>query len=170
MLIYWHNLSGGQKQRVALAKALANEPELLLLDEPFSNIDTFIKNELRRDLFTYLKTNNIACITATPDSEEALSFADNLLLIQNGKPEKVFNKIQTVYQAGVFGEVSVLPSGVFHSVSSSEEIILLPRQLKVSKNKNALQVTVKNRSLEEAIILFKLTGTGGISFLKIVKD
>ena len=74
------NLSGGQKQRVALAKALANEPKLILLDEPFSSIDTFRKNKLRRNLFSYLKEQGISCITATHDSDEALSFSDTLLI------------------------------------------------------------------------------------------
>jgi len=144
------NLSGGQKQRVALAKALANKPELLLLDEPFSNIDSFRKNRLKRTLYSYLKENNIACITATHDSDEALSYADQIILLKDGSievsgtPEFVYKSINTPYQAGFFGEVSLLPSSFFSFKSSSEEITLLPHQLKISEAKDAPQVTVKN--------------------------
>lgn len=138
------NLSGGQKQRVALAKALANKPELLLLDEPFSNIDTFRKNRLRRNLFSYLKEHGISCITATHDSSEALSFSETLLILKEGlissfgPTELIYNNISSVYEAGFFGEVTVLPTGTF----SSEEIILLPHQLMLSKEKTQLAVAV----------------------------
>ena len=81
------NLSGGQKQRVAIAKVIAKEPEVLLLDEPFSHIDNFRKNKLRRDLFRYLKLKNILCIVATHDTTDALSFADEILVIKDGKGE-----------------------------------------------------------------------------------
>ena len=139
------NLSGGQKQRVALAKALAKEPQLLLLDEPFSNIDTFRKNTLRRKLFGYLKDNNIACITATHDAEEALAFSDKILLLKDGKiekldtPENIYNALDNVYQAGFFGEVSIVPSGIL----SNDELILLPSQLQFSENETDFKVLVE---------------------------
>lgn len=78
-------LSGGQQQRIALAQVLAQEPKVLLLDEPFSHIDNFQKNTLRRDLFHHLKSSKITCLVATHDATDALSFADNVLVLKDGK-------------------------------------------------------------------------------------
>lgn len=78
-------LSGGQQQRVALARVLALEPEVLLLDEPFSHIDNFRKNALRRNLFAYLKKKEITCIIATHDSTDALSFSDETIVLYQGR-------------------------------------------------------------------------------------
>lgn len=143
------NLSGGQKQRVALAKALANKPEILLLDEPFSNIDVFRKNKLQRKIFSYLKENNISCITATHDSEEALAFSDQILMLKNGTeemfglPEFIYKNVSTEYQAGFFGEANLLSKSLFSSETTSEKIIVFPHQLEISKEKTKLKVTVK---------------------------
>lgn len=143
------NLSGGQKQRVALAKALANEPEILLLDEPFSNIDVFRKNKLQRKIFSYLKDNNISCITATHDSDEALAFSNHILMLKNGTeelfgtPEFIYENVSSEYQAGFFGEANLLPKNIISSDKTSEEIIVFPHQLKISEEKTQLAVTVK---------------------------
>jgi ABC-type Fe3+/spermidine/putrescine transport system ATPase subunit len=143
------NLSGGQKQRVALAKALANEPKILLLDEPFSNIDTFLKNKLQRKIFSYLKENNISCITATHDSDEALAFSDRILMLKNGTeemfgtPEFICENVSTEYQAGFFGEANLLPKNLFSSEETYKKIILFPHQLEISEKKTKLEVTVK---------------------------
>jgi iron(III) transport system ATP-binding protein len=139
-------LSGGQKQRVALAKTLANAPKVLLLDEPFSSIDTFRKNHLRRDLFNYAKKHTITTITATHDAEEALAFADKLLVLKDGQmltfgePSQVYQSATSVYEKGFFGEVSVIEAGVF----SDKEYILLPHELEISAEKTKLNATINN--------------------------
>lgn len=143
------NLSGGQKQRVALAKALAKQPELLLLDEPFSHIDSFRKNKLRRKLYGYLKEKNIACITATHDASEALAFSDRIVLLKDGTieamgaPEEIYGSAANVYQAGFFDEVNVLPGSLFESSVLSGEIILFPHSLAYSEKETKLKVVVR---------------------------
>lgn len=141
-------LSGGQKQRVALAKALVMKPKILLLDEAFSNIDSVRKNNLRRTLFDYLKENNIACISATHDSEEALAFSDKIIIIHKGTtaiegtPEFVYNTAKPKEIAGFFGEYTVFPSST--SISKEYPAIVYPHQLQVgAKNLGVLTVTVK---------------------------
>lgn len=134
-------LSGGQKQRVALARVLALEPELLLLDEPFCQIDSFRKNTLRRNLFSYLKEKQITCIIATHDSTEALSFSDETIVMQSGKviakdnPKIVFGNPSNKYIASLFGEVNELKLSQINSIKGKDEIILrYPHQLKMDKN------------------------------------
>lgn len=106
------NLSGGQMQRIALARVLALEPEVLLLDEPFSHIDNFRKNSLRRKLFGYLKEKQITTIFATHDSSDVLSFADEVLVLKDGKiiaegnPKGIYNKPKNSYIASLFGDVN----------------------------------------------------------------
>ena len=107
-------LSGGQKQRVALAQALAKAPEILLLDEPFSHIDNFKKQKLRRSVFNYLKENQISCIIATHDKEDVLPFSDTMVVLQNGKvvasgnPLELYSSPGTPQVASFFGEYNLL--------------------------------------------------------------
>jgi len=141
-------LSGGQQQRVALARALANEPELLLLDEPFSHIDHFRKNNLRRRLFAYLKQNNIACIVATHDSTDALSFADKTIVLKNAKvyaenaPEELYQNPPNKYVASLFGDVNELMLKDLDSGESSrKKVILYPEEIKLTQ-KSGIKATV----------------------------
>ena len=131
-------LSGGQQQRVALARVLALEPEILLLDEPFSQIDSFRKNSLRRNLFNYFKKKQITCIIATHDSNEALSFSDETIVLQNGKliakgnSRELYDNPPSYYVASLFGEVNELKLSHFTDVEEEDETLFLyPHQLKV---------------------------------------
>jgi len=82
---YPHELSGGQQQRVALARALAPNPQLLLLDEPFSNLDVNLRQQLREEIHTILSQAGITTVLVTHDQEEALSLADCLAVIDQGQ-------------------------------------------------------------------------------------
>lgn len=142
------NLSGGQKQRVAIAKVIAKEPEVLLLDEPFSHIDNFRKNKLRRGLFKYLKSKNITCIVATHDTTDALSFANEILVIKDGEliakntPEQLYRKPKSAYIASFFNEINEIPLNEIDSKSTSTKIILLyPNEIKIVK-KSAIKAIV----------------------------
>jgi iron(III) transport system ATP-binding protein len=93
---YPHELSGGQQQRIALARALAPQPELILLDEPLSNLDVQVRERLRHEVRTILKSTNTAAIFVTHDQEEAMAIADKIGVMQNGKlvqlgtPEEIY--------------------------------------------------------------------------------
>ena len=114
-------LSGGQKQRVALARALAKQPEILLLDEPFSHIDNFQKQSLRRSVFSYLKEKNIACIVATHDSEDVLGYADTMMvlhkskIIANDTPQALYKNPEKPLIASFFGEFNVINNAIIYS-------------------------------------------------------
>ena len=142
------NLSGGQQQRIALARALANKPELLLLDEPFSHIDHFRKNNLRRKLFAYLKENKITCIIATHDSTDALSFADKTIVLKNGKiyandtPQELYNNPPNKYIASLFGDINeVMLRAVSPNETSRKLILIYPHEIMLDKS-SAIKVKV----------------------------
>ncbi|AOW21097.1 ABC transporter ATP-binding protein [Urechidicola croceus] len=142
------NLSQGQKQRVAIAKVIAKEPEVLLLDEPFSNIDNFRKNKLRRNLFNYLKSKNITLLVATHDATDALSFADEILVMKDGKiiekntPEKLYQNPSNVYVGSLFNEINEIPSEDLKFQNPSKKTVLLyPNQLKIV-GKSEIKATV----------------------------
>jgi ABC-type Fe3+/spermidine/putrescine transport system ATPase subunit len=135
--------SGGQKQRVALARALAKDPELLLLDEPFSQVDNFKKNSLRRLLFSYLKEKNISCIVATHDGDDALSFADQMVVIQSngiiasGTPKDLYAKPPNKYVASLFDDVNEV-----HVKGKTK--LLYPHQVKIVEASDLKAEVVKS--------------------------
>lgn len=128
-------LSGGQMQRVALARVLAQEPEVLLLDEPFSHIDNFRKNTLRRKIFKYLKEKSITTIIATHDVNDVLSFSDEVVVLKQGKiidlgtTIQIYQRPKHIYTASLFGDVNEVKGDYLNK--SSKTLIIYPNQLEV---------------------------------------
>lgn len=131
-------LSGGQQQRVAIAKALALQPEVVLLDEPFSQIDAFRASTLKRNLFRYFRENAISCIIATHDGQDVLSFADEVLImkqgqiIETGRPKAIYANPGSAYVAHMFGEASEIPLRLLKPTASGETVLVYAHQLKIS--------------------------------------
>ncbi|WP_102127599.1 ABC transporter ATP-binding protein [Deinococcus planocerae] len=109
-----HQLSGGQQQRVALARALAPRPALLLLDEPFSNLDTGLRHSTRQEVRAILRRSGATAVLVTHDQEEALAFSDRLLVMragqveQVGPPHEVYARPQTAFVANFLGRSNLL--------------------------------------------------------------
>ncbi|OCA87742.1 spermidine/putrescine ABC transporter ATP-binding protein [Bacillus sp. FJAT-27225] len=108
-------LSGGQQQRVALARALVIEPEILLLDEPLSNLDAKLRDEMRSEILRLQKEYKITTIYVTHDQAEALSMSDRIAVFnfgvchQVGTPSEIYNEPANDFVAGFIGEINLLP-------------------------------------------------------------
>ena len=161
-------LSGGQMQRVAIARVLALEPEMLLLDEPFSHIDNFRKNTLRRKLFAYLKEKNITTLVATHDSMDVLSFADEVIVMKNGQivesgqPNYIYNNPKDFYVASLFGDVNQIQT-------DGKIMLLFPHQLKVVDSSD-LKVTVKNNFFKGSHYLVESEFDNQVVFFESEKE
>ena len=161
-------LSGGQQQRVAIARALAKEPELILLDEPFGQIDNFKKNSLRRKLFSYLKEKNISCIVATHDGDDALSFADQMMVIKNKKvialdsPRNLYKSPPEHYVAALFDDVNEL-------YIDGERKLMYPHQIQTSKD-SLHRVIVKKSFFKGSFWLIEATFNSQVIFFQSTEN
>lgn len=112
---YPHQLSGGQKQRVALARALAPKPKIILLDEPFSNIDTLRKDMMREYIMEILNKTNSTAIIVTHDTKDALAISDKMVILKNGQTiqqgttKEVYNQPKSRYVADFLGTSYIEP-------------------------------------------------------------
>ena len=115
---YPDQLSGGQQQRVALARSLAPEPEILLLDEPFSNLDVDLRVEMREEVRDIIKRTGVTAVSVTHDQEEALSISDRVAVMTDGRieqigdPESVFQHPESRFVAAFLGYASFVPGYV----------------------------------------------------------
>ncbi|KAB1158665.1 ABC transporter ATP-binding protein [Tenacibaculum aiptasiae] len=105
---YPHELSGGQQQRIALARALAPKPELLILDEPFSNLDVILRSQLRKDILQIIKQTNTTAIFVTHDIKDAITISDKIIILkqgvilQEGSTKEVHEKPEESYVKKLF--------------------------------------------------------------------
>jgi iron(III) transport system ATP-binding protein len=115
---YPHELSGGQQQRVALARALAPGPAIVLLDEPFSNLDADLRERVRGEVRSILRTTGTSSVFVTHDQEEAFDIADRIAVMndgrieQLGRPEEIYHTPETRFVADFVGDADFLPAEV----------------------------------------------------------
>ncbi len=157
-------LSGGQRQRIALARALAIEPKILLLDEPFGSLDAQVRKELRQWLRRFHDHLHITTLFVTHDQEEALEVADKIVVMNKGKieqvgsPEDVYHNPASVFVLNFLGNVNI-----FHARSSAEhksgekpaKMYVRPHQLIVSRSplsENSVKVVLTFVNLAGSIV------------------
>jgi len=115
---YPHELSGGQQQRVALGRALAGRPVVVLLDEPFSNLDTDLRNHMRREVANIMKKAGTTAIFVTHDLKDALAVSDRVAVIRDGRleqvgtPEEIYRYPGTEFVATFVGKSNILPGSI----------------------------------------------------------
>jgi ABC-type Fe3+/spermidine/putrescine transport system ATPase subunit len=139
---YPQQLSGGQQQRVALARAIVFEPPVLLLDEPLSNLDAKLRQEMRTELLQLLQSIDTTTIIVTHDQEEALALADRIVVMnggtveQIGSPEEVFERPNTPFVAKFLGDPNVL-TGIVSEMLEGVATVTLPGGSTVRGRPNA---------------------------------
>jgi iron(III) transport system ATP-binding protein len=179
-----HELSGGERQRVALARALAPEPEVVLLDEPFSSLDATLRADLRREVELILRDAEATALLVTHDQEEALSLADRLAvmregrIVQVGAPEDVYGRPASRWAAQFVGEVNVL-SGVARGggvetelgrfdlrapATGTVHVAVRPEQLELSARHDG-NAEVVAREFRGHDVLYRLRHEGGRTVL-----
>ncbi|MDZ7935217.1 MAG: ABC transporter ATP-binding protein [Emticicia sp.] len=139
-------VSGGEQQRATIVKAIAEEPKLLLLDEPFSHLDAVNKRRLKNEVLDLIKAEEVSCIFVTHDVADAYGMADELLIMQSGKmlqigsPEEIYRNPINQYVAEISGETSlssefrVLSSELNRTQNSEFRTLLRPEQIRISSN------------------------------------
>jgi iron(III) transport system ATP-binding protein len=181
---YPHMLSGGEQQRVALARALAPAPRVLLMDEPFSNLDRRLAERVRAETVTVLRDLGMTAVLVTHDPEEALSFSDRIALlkagrlIQAGTPHDLYfhpnspycadyfcayNKIKAVYRGGMLETaIGAFPASFSAREGEAATVYIRPQSVHVSQDGDGLPATIKHRTFmgDAQRLQLQLDGSG----------
>jgi len=147
-----HELSGGQQQRVAIARVIAYNPSVLLLDEPFSNLDTRLRQKTKVWLKKVIKELRLSAILVTHDQKEALSISDKIGIIHNkeivqfGTPQEIFNQPKNLYVAEFLGDINKLPNELLQTlnirVNQERTPIIRINDTHLSENRNDVPLTI----------------------------
>ena len=183
---YPHELSGGEQQRVALARSIISKPKLLLLDEPFSNLDLSLREEIRDDTLHLLQKFNISVIIVTHDPFEAMFISNKIYIlkqngsiVQSGSPNDLYNNPISSYVAEFFGETNKF-SGIVKnskvqtavgeiSINSNLEsrkvdIHIRPQAIKLSKEKTPVN------GIKGTVMASKLMGSYSFIHLSVLNN
>ncbi|GAB2645742.1 putative 2-aminoethylphosphonate ABC transporter ATP-binding protein [Emticicia sediminis] len=156
-------VSGGEQQRATIVKAIAEEPKLLLLDEPFSHLDAVNKRRLKSEVLNLIKAEDVSCIFVTHDVADAYGMADELLIMQNGNalqlgsPEEIYQNPINHYVAEITGETSL--SSEFRVQSSELKKLKLSTARRTVQNSEFRtflrpeQIRIAEKSAIKAIVL-----------------
>jgi sulfate transport system ATP-binding protein len=146
---YPSQLSGGQRQRVAFARALAPNPHLLLLDEPFAAIDAKVRQELRQWLKEMIEKLGVTSIFVTHDQDEAIEVADEIIVTnkgrieQTGTPIEVYENPKTSFTSGFFGQAAIIDNyesfKSFVKIDGASRAIIRPEFVKITKKNETLK-------------------------------
>ena len=148
---YPHQLSGGQQQQVALVRAMASNPKIILLDEPYSNLDSRLKEKIRDQMLHILREYNISALLVTHDPEEAMFMSDKIGVINNGfveqfgRPIDLYLRPKSAFIAEFFGEINI-----FESIVEEGKVNTILGAFKCSKNlnKNNVKIVVRNEAIK----------------------
>ena len=137
--IFPNKLSGGQRQRVSIARALAQQPEILLLDEPFSNLDQTLRLSIREKIMDWCKAHQITVIFTTHDLHDAFYTSDKILVLEKGKMLQ-FDEVEDVrrfprneYAARLFGYVNIVSDSKEFGIDSLSKIVIYPEEIQLSE-------------------------------------
>jgi len=151
-----HQLSGGQQQRVAIARAMANNPKILLLDEPFANLDSQLRYKTKMWLKGLIKDLNLSAILVTHDKKEALSISDKIGIIHNKKllqfdtTLNIYNKPSNFYVANFLSELNLIPNDLIKKenieISDDKVAVIEIHKCHITNKKNSFELTILDSS------------------------
>ena len=147
-----HELSGGQQQRVSIARVIAYEPKILLLDEPFANLDSLLRAKTKSWLKNIIKELGLSAILVTHDKKEALSMSDKIgvihenTIVQFDTPKKLFQEPKNLYIANFLGEINILPNKLAGVEDDKKRVFIRINETNITAKENDYSLVLEDIS------------------------